>query len=60
MAEGPQGAAWFHNGSNTAWFSQAAIVPGINRVVVSVTNEADTGEHAGGLAFAALAELYPA
>ncbi len=60
VAEGPQGAAWFHNGSNTAWFSQAAIVPGIDRVVVSVTNEAGTGEQAGGLAFAALAELYPA
>ncbi|MCP3937338.1 MAG: beta-lactamase family protein [Actinomycetia bacterium] len=60
VAEGPEGTAYFHNGSNTAWFSQATIVPAIDRVVISVTNEASTGEHAGNLAFAALAEFYPA
>jgi len=57
VTDGPDGTAWFHNGSNTAWHSQAAIVPAIDRVVLAVSNEADTGEKATALAFAALSEL---
>jgi len=59
VAEGPESTAWFHNGSNTAWFSQAAIVPAMDRAVLAVSNEAATGEQATALAFAALAELHP-
>lgn len=58
VADGPQGPAMFHNGSNTAWFSQAVIVPSIDRVVVAVTNDAVHGEEAGQAAFRALDDLY--
>ncbi|MEO1059905.1 MAG: serine hydrolase domain-containing protein [Actinomycetota bacterium] len=58
--EGPQGTAWFHDGSNTAWYSQAAIVPDIDRVVVAVSNEEATGEQAAAMAFVALSEIDPA
>lgn len=59
VADGPEGTAFFHNGSNTAWFSQAAILPDIDRVVVAAGNEASSGEQATALAFAALNDLYP-
>lgn len=60
VVDGPQGPVLLHDGSNTAWYSQAAIVPEIGRVVVAVSNEESTGEQAVALTFAALTELHPA
>ncbi len=57
VLDGPDGTAFFHNGSNTAWYSQAAIVPASNRIVLAVANEEHTGEQATGMAFAALSEV---
>ena len=60
VLDGPDGldsVAYFHNGSNTAWYSQAVILPTANRVVLAVSNEERTGEQAAEMAFAALSEL---
>lgn len=55
--DGPDGPGYFHDGSNTAWYSQALILPRTDRVVLAVTNEELTGQEAAGRAFAALADL---
>jgi hypothetical protein len=51
------GPGYFHDGSNTAWYSQAVILPNTDRVVLAVTNEEATGTEAAGRAFAALSDL---
>jgi len=55
--DGPDGPGYYHNGSNTAWYSQAVILPNTNRVILAVANEEASGEQAAGMAFAALSEL---
>lgn len=59
VLEGAQGIGYLHDGSNTAWYSQALIAPEADRAILAVTNEERTGQLAAGLAFEALFELYP-
>ncbi len=55
-ADGPDGPGYFHDGSNTAWYSQAVILPNTDRVVLAVTNEERTGQDAAARAFASLSD----
>lgn len=55
----PQGTVYWHNGSNTFWFSQAAIVPEIDAAILVVTNEAGAGQQAADMAFDVLTEMFP-
>lgn len=55
----PQGTVYWHNGSNTFWYSQAAIVPEIDAAILVVTNEAGTGQQAADMAFDVLTEMFP-
>ncbi len=57
--DGPNGLVYWHNGSNTMWYSETFLVPAIDRVVLGVSNQASTGTPAVGAALAELAEMYP-
>jgi len=59
LEEDPDGSAYWHNGSNGYWFSQAILVPEADRAGLAVTNEAPNGEQATSLALAALIEMFP-
>lgn len=54
VLDGPQGDIYWHNGSNTFWYSQAIIDPAADRVILAVTNEAPTGAQAADMALAVL------
>jgi CubicO group peptidase (beta-lactamase class C family) len=59
VEEDPEvGHVYWHNGSNTMWYSHAIVVPGSDRVVLAVSNEAQTGQEATILALDALVEKY--
>ncbi len=52
-----EGAYW-HNGSNGYWFSQAKLVPEADWAAIAVSNSAAGGEQATDLALAAIEEMY--
>ena len=56
---GPNGSVLLHDGSNTFWYSQAIVVPGLDLVVLGVANHEATGAAAVGAALQALSEMYP-
>ena len=60
IVDGPDGAVALHDGSNEYWFSQAVVVPGIDRAVLAVSNEEATGEVAVAQALDLLAREFPA
>lgn len=57
VLEGPDGPVYTHDGSNRFWFSQAVINPAIGSVILTVTNEAGTGQQAAAEAIKVLADI---
>ena len=59
IVDGPDGVVALHDGSNEYWFSQAIVVPDIDRAVLAVSNHEATGEVAVAQALDLLAHEYP-
>ncbi len=59
ILDGPDGVVALHDGSNEYWFSQAVVVPGIDRAVLAVSNEESTGEVAVAQALDLFAQEFP-
>lgn len=55
---GLDGPAYVHDGSNTFWFSLTLLAPDLNIGALTVSNEANTGQQATGMALETLTEMY--
>ncbi len=43
VVDGPDGPVYFHDGSNTAWYSEAMLAPGRGTALLAASNEERTG-----------------
>lgn len=58
VLDDPEGPVYWHNGSNTLWYSQAVINPAADGVILTVTNQAASGQQAADMAFELLVDRY--
>ncbi len=57
VLDGPRGPVYWHGGSNTFWNSQAVIDPTVDGVILTIANEARTGQQAADMALAVLTDM---